>query len=428
MDTKYQRGVMKVKTFISNLLLLPKSYCIEGHMDQVEGLLMNHPIFGKLYELEQAIQPVLTGIEEQGLVVSSNWLTTGLQEKRNQLARVGTEINGFIGESNDVVENDNLRKFWDDKDLPVANSFGSLKKYRNLHPTFQLMMEYKSHQNYLKMWNERLREKGISVTGGISIKATWQSFASYTGRITARNLPLTSMPIAMRDYVVSPKGYQIYSLDLDNAELRFLSHFAKCGPLIEQFTNGIDVHAETAKLIRKSLDSYDINEDRSRMLAKQFTYSLLYGASKQTISKNMRKKFYDVTSADVDAVTGTFYQKYPELLSFLLERGKDEKLLTSFGCIKPVAEFKKTQRKNFTMQSSVSIAIKILLTVLAKHNIKVGHVIHDEAWILVPTEENVDHFTKGIINEFKEKINEIFQGIPTNQILTKEKIGGKYNE
>src|SRR5699024_9248808 len=179
------------------------------------------------------------------------------------------------------------------------------------------------------------------------------------------------MPIIMRDYVQSPSDYQIYSLDFSNIELRFLAYYAKCGLLLKQFSQGIDVHAETVKLIRQCLNDHDLREGQARKLAKQFSYSLLYGAGVKTITKNMQKAFPEVTNDDVMSLIKMFYEKYPELLRFLLERGEDEKLLTPYGKVKPVKNFTQTQKKNFTLQSSVSVAIKILLKALEKNKIKV---------------------------------------------------------
>lgn len=414
-----------MKSSIANLLLLPKCYSIEDRMHLVEKLLKNNTVFSRFYQIEKSIQSTLTAIEGNGLMISNEWFRGGLEEKRNQLAKVKGEINHYIGVTGDEVNATCLNQFWTSNSIPAANSFDALRKYKHLHPTYKLMLEYKNHQNYLKMWDERLRERGMTVDDGILLKGKFRSFSSYTGRITARDLPLTAIPVALHDYVIPPKGYQIVSLDLDNAELRFLAHYAKCDSLVQQFNKGIDVHAETAKLIRDSFDGHDINQEQSRKIAKIFTYSLLYGAGTQTIAKNMRKTFYNVTSADVATLTDAFYQRYPELQCFLYERGENEKLLTPFGEIKPVSKFTKAQRKNHGLQCSVAVAIKVLLTTLAEHDIKIIHVIHDEAWILVPEEESVEDFTEKPIEEFTEKINEIFPGLPMTQILTKENIGGK---
>src|SRR5699024_8056152 len=161
LKTIFERGEKEMQTSITNLLLLPVNYSINEHMKQVERLLKDHPIFSRLYQLEKAIQPALTNMEEQGLLVSGHWFTAGLLEKRNQLTQAGRKINDLIGSPNeDVVEELALKRFWEDNDLPTANTFDSLKRYQHLHPTFQLMNEYKNHQSYLKMWDEGVREKG----------------------------------------------------------------------------------------------------------------------------------------------------------------------------------------------------------------------------------------------------------------------------
>src|SRR5699024_12158810 len=131
------------------------------------------------------------------------------------------------------------------------------------------------------------------------LKGTWKSFSSYTGRITARNLPLTSMPSVMRDYIVPSTGQQIVSLDLDNADLRSLAHYAECGSLKEQFNRGIDVHAETAKLLLRNTAEHEVNDEQARKLAMQFTYSLLYASDSQIMTHIMQKTIHSITHACV---------------------------------------------------------------------------------------------------------------------------------
>lgn len=99
----FERGEKEMQTSITNLLLLPVNYSINEHMKQVERLLKDHPIFSRLYQLEKAIQPVFTNMEERGLIVSKDWFTTGLLEKRNQLTQAGRKINDLIGSPNENV-------------------------------------------------------------------------------------------------------------------------------------------------------------------------------------------------------------------------------------------------------------------------------------------------------------------------------------
>src|SRR5699024_7225424 len=159
--------------------------------------------------------------------------------------------------------------------------------------------------------------------------------------------------------------------------------------------------------------------EQARELAKRYTYSFLYGAGVKTIQKSLQKVFIDITSADVVTINDAFIQQYPEIQNFILERENSEILLTAYGGIRPIATFHKAQRRNFALQSSVSVAIKLLLVALARHHIKIVHILHDEIWILVPKETNTDNFIKQAVKEFEEKITSIFPGFPMNGMLTK---------
>lgn len=416
-------------TNLNHLLLMPKHYDLTQSHKEVDMLLQKHSLFKELYILEKSISPILSTLEKSGLFISDEWFRDGLQERQNQLVAVRNEMNQMIGEAvSDQVDEDRLYQYWKHGELPVAKGMDELIKYRKLHPSFQMMLTYKNHQNYLKMWGQRLLEKGTTVDGGVILQAQWRSFTSYTGRIYARNLPLTSLPNEMRNYIMAPKGYQIVSLDINAAELRFMAYHAKSSSLVRKFQKGIDVLTEIADMVRYTLDSHDITGEQLRKLAKEFTYSLAYGSGIQTITKNMRKIFPHVTSGDVDRLIAVFYDTYPELQQFLTERGESEKLLTVVGEIEPVAKFTTTQKKNFTLQHSVAVALKVLLNVLTENDFEIIHVVHDEVWFLVEENIYLDDFIKQIEERFEKEINNLFPGLPTNGILSKEKIGGKYNE
>src|SRR5690625_7684276 len=87
----------------------------------------------------------------------------------------------------------------------------------------------------------------------------------------------------------------------------------------EKFNQGIDVHAETAKLHRSNTAEHEVNDEQARKLAKQFTYSLLYGAGRQTMTQIMEKTIHSIKNADVVALIDEYYQLYPELHEFLVE-------------------------------------------------------------------------------------------------------------
>src|SRR5690625_5177280 len=139
------------------------------------------------------------------------------------------------------------------------------------------MLHTTKHATYLKQWDLNLKHGGVELENGdVRINGKWLSFASYTGRISAKQLPLTSLPSEMCDYIVPPKGSQLVSIDLNNAELRFLAYYAGCNSLMEQFNDGEDIHYETAKLIQTKMNRHGVKDEQARELAKRYTYSFLY--------------------------------------------------------------------------------------------------------------------------------------------------------
>lgn len=274
----------------------------------------------------------------------------------------------------------------------------------------------------------KLKNEGKELGEGILITGHWQSFSSHTGRITAKRLPLTSMPVSMRDFVVAPEGFNIMSLDMANAELRFLAHHAQCKSLIEKFNNGEDIHQETAGLIKKEISSgYVVDDETARELAKRYTYSLLYGASVRTVTDNLQKILPQVMTLNVVNINEAFKQRYPELDDFLVARERSTKLLTPFGEVEPIASFNRMQKRNFTLQSSVSVAIKLLMKIISDLNATVVHVLHDEVWILVPNGYSTETLIETITKDFKEEIQKVFPGFPNVNLLACEKIGGRNN-
>ena len=120
-------------------------------------------------------------------------------------------------------------------------------------------------------------------------------------------------------------------------------------------------------------------------------------------------------------ITAAFNQSYPELENFLSACEDSELLLTPFGLVKPVAKFTPASRRNFSMQSSVSVALKLLIT---ECEIKIHHVLHDEVWVELPKEVDGDGLVEKIAERFGQEMTKYFEGFPLKGLLQGKIIGG----
>lgn len=73
-----------------------------------------------------------------------------------------------------------------------------------------------------------------------------------------------------------PSGWQLWELDLANAEARVAALFAGCERMLAMIEAGMDLHGETAKeLFHVDLDSVDWGE--KRQVSKRANFSLIFG-------------------------------------------------------------------------------------------------------------------------------------------------------
>ena len=416
---------MKVKNSdLNNLFLLPKNFPkIEEFPEKIKLLQEKSAIYAKLMALEQEIQPILQKIESTGIEIANDWFDVGLLEQRANLVKIQSEIESYFPNRSPPVDELLIESFFLEKQLPQAKSFDHLQQYRRLHPLYGLLLQQKKNQQFINQWGEKLLQRGSPVEGGTILRGEWVSYASYSGRIFAKKLPLTSLPRCMRNYIRA--SGTVLSLDFNNAELRFLAYYSRCKKLLEQFETGEDIHYRTGTMIAQAIGLKDADVAVIRKTGKQFAFALLYGAGTSMIVNNLRKLVPTVTSATVSQLVTAFFKTYPEVHLFLDNLEKDSHLLTPFGRIKPLATFKPTQKRNYPFQSSIAVAVKQLM-LIANKRFDVVHVIHDEIWILAPTREPT--VVEEVIEEFYHQLLNILPDFPISRFIKVEPIGGNTHE
>lgn len=411
-------------TDFNKLLLLPDNFNIRGHERTLQQVLDTNKIVKRLIDLEIAIQPILKNLEEKGLLISEDWFNEGVKDKKMRLVEATKELNKIIGLKSEFYNDVPIREYWQLKQLPVAYSLEHLNNYKNLDRSFKLVLEIKNIQSYLTQWEIKLLKEGVHREQGIQIYGSWTSYSSFTGRVSAKKLALTSLPKKLRNYIRAPEGYRIISLDLNAAELRFMAYFSECETMLDVLNSGQDLHTEIAKIIQRIIfPNTKVNEKLYRDLAKTYIFSFLYGAGNRTIANNLRAISSDITTADVKNLEQAFDHRYPKINQFLQYLESSEYLYTPLGKLKPTAEFKRNQKRNFLFQASVAYAVKHLLLIASRYY-EVIHIQHDEIWLLAPSRAPTAATIEEITYLFNNKLQELFTEFPVNNLLTLNSIGG----
>ncbi|ALY10003.1 DNA polymerase I [Arthrobacter phage Pumancara] len=86
--------------------------------------------------------------------------------------------------------------------------------------------------------------------------------------------------------VAEMPGWEMWELDLANAELRVAALFAKCQRMLDMIDAGMDLHGETAKELFNASEE-DENWDQRRSIAKRANFSLIFGVGWATLQENI---------------------------------------------------------------------------------------------------------------------------------------------
>ncbi|MCH4382763.1 DNA polymerase [Staphylococcus haemolyticus] len=374
---------------IPNLLLLPSN--IDSNMVKfnLDSLLEASFVFKQLYELETAVKPIISAIETNGITIDSKWLNNEIK-RINQQFNVSLGLDALITILNEEKHQGNTRA-------------GKIKLY-------------------LLLWVKPFVSSLVNQAGSFTIKGEWHLYSSYSGRMTAKKMPLTSIPKSMRKYAISSSTYkELWSIDLNQAELRFLSYYSNDQFLLNHFSTDQDMYSYIGRLITP----YNRNEqpERLRNICKTFFLAWLYGASTNTLLKKLRKNDFDITSVDVNHILEQLELTMPQAVHYLDLCSSQNEVQTFFGRVMPLVKMKESTKLNFALQSSVATAIKLLMLEAYKLDLDIVHVIHDELWIEVnPSYSNWQELLQ--LN-FEKTINRYHNGFPLNNILKFNQLKGE---
>lgn len=370
-----------MKINILHLLLLPRNIDLNVVKVNLDSLLDASFVFKQLYELEIAVKPIISAIETNGITIDSKWLNNEIK-RVNQQFNVSLDLDALVTMLNEEKYQGNTRA-------------GKVK-------------------SYLLLWVKPFVRASVDQGGSFIIKGEWHFYSSYSGRMTAKKIPLTSIPKSMRKYAISSSPHkELWSVDLNQAELRFLAYYANDPFLLGHFNTGQDIYSYIGNLI----NSYNLNASPEclRNVCKTFLLAWLYGASTNTLIEQLRKKGFHVTSVDLKHVLKQLELQISEAIRYLTLCSNQNEVQTFFGRVMPLAKMKESTKRNFALQSSVATAIKLLMLEAYKLDLDIVHVIHDELWIEVnPSYSNWQMLLQ---QRFEKTINRYHNDFPLKNIL-----------
>lgn len=377
-----------------------------------------------IYErVELPLSPVLRRMEERGVLVDKDFLTSLSKEYKKELDAICKRIYNHAGAEFNIGSPKQLGEVLYDKLGLVmkkktaggqrSTREADLQKLADQHPIIEDILAYRELSKLLSTYIDSIP---TLLDDHDRLHTRYVQIGAATGRMASKDPNLQNIPIKtelgrrIRHAFVATPGYELVSFDYSQIELRIAAILTGDEGLLEIFREGRDVHAEVAARVFGKNSSLDAREQRRR--AKVINFGILYGMGVSALqqglgtSRREAQEFYD-----------QYFVAFPKLAGYIDETkgiaNRQGYVETMFGRRRyldgirsPIPYVKAAAERmaiNAPMQGTQADIIKIAMIELDK-------ILGGDAYMLLQVhDELVFEIKKDKVKELAPKIKKIME-------------------
>ena len=280
-------------------------------------------------EFEEPLIPVLSTMEENGILIDADFLAGMSAELAAELKSVEEKIYEIAGEVFNIQSPKQLGEIMFEKlDYPVLRKTRKTKSYSTGAETLEELAArgYDLPERILHFREmAKLKSTYVDVLPALAgsdgrVHTRFNQAVAATGRLSSAHPNLQNIPIRtergqqIRKAFVAAPGHVLVVADYSQVELRVLAHVAQETVMIEAFNRGDDIHAATAATVFGGSPLL-INPDQRR-IAKVINFGIIYGMTAFGLGRQL-----GVSRAEAQRFIDTYMERYPGV------RGYTEKTL-----------------------------------------------------------------------------------------------------
>ncbi len=274
-------------------------------------------------DVEMPLVPILACMELAGIAVDTeklHELGEGFEETigglENQIHEIaGVEFN--VGSPQQLSE-----VLFERMELPKgrktktgwSTSAAVLEELAEEHEIARLVLECRSYSKLCSTYVDGLLKEVNPQTG--RIHTTFEQTVAATGRLSSRNPNLQNIPIRtelgreIRSCFISEPGRMLVAADYSQIELRILAHISGDDRLVNAFSEGADIHTETASALFDVKPEDCTYEMRGR--AKTVNYAVLYGQGPTALGKQL-----GITRKEAEEFIENYFRALPGVRDYM---------------------------------------------------------------------------------------------------------------
>jgi DNA polymerase-1 len=275
-------------------------------------------------EVEQPLVPVLTRMEETGVLVDSRLLKQLSAEFAGKMAAIEARAHEAAGHPFNLTSPKQLQEvLFKELKLPVtqytptkqpSTNEDALAELVDQHPLPGLILEYRSLSKLKSTYTDKLPEQVNGRTG--RIHTSYHQAVAATGRLSSTDPNLQNIPIRteegrrIRQAFIARKGYALLAADYSQIELRIMAHLSEDEGLLQAFAEDRDIHQATAAEVF-GVELKKVTPDQRRS-AKAINFGLIYGMSAFGLAKQL-----GIGREEAQRYVDLYFDRYPGVKAYM---------------------------------------------------------------------------------------------------------------
>lgn len=272
-------------------------------------------------EMEIPLAKVLAEMEINGFAIDKKRLVSIGETFKQEIERLRKEIYAQAGTEFNIDSPKQLGQVLFEKlglDTGRKNKTGYstaadvLESLVEKHEVPRLVLEYRK---YVKLYNTYVTGLIEEIHPDGKVHTIFKQALTLTGRLSSIEPNIQNIPVKTEDgrlirSAFVPSYDVLVSADYSQIELRILASMAKSAHMIEDFNNGLDLHASTASKIN-DVPLEEVTKEMRRY-AKAVNFGIIYGMSDWGLSETLH-----ITPSQASRFIDKYFAIYPEIKVFL---------------------------------------------------------------------------------------------------------------
>ena len=288
-------------------------------------LLINEKKVFVYEKLEKSLIPVLTNIENEGIIVNPETLNRISTELSKKIEILENKIFKLSQEEFNIGSPKQLGEILFDK-LKIEG--GKKSKNGSWQTSVSVLEEISQRghliSDYILEWRHFSKLKStysVSLVEQINkdtkrIHTTFSMVGTSTGRLSSSDPNLQNIPIRteegklIRTAFESKENYYLLSMDYSQIELRLIAHIAEETSMIKAFNEDLDIHLDTASKVF-NLPKEKITSQLRRS-AKAINFGIIYGISPFGLSKQLK-----CSNTEAKHFIESYFKRFPNIREYM---------------------------------------------------------------------------------------------------------------